>query len=284
MARINIEDSLWKDDRFQDLMIKTGNRHTAKGMILELWTLAQEYWFPNRKAIPLERIRQAGLQLVIDVGLAVIEESGVKAIGTDKAFDWLFQRQEAGKKGGKANALRLEAVAKRSIDDQATNQSKLKQIEPSYSFSSSSSFSEEIQNKESIGPTAVAVADSEKKSVALKSKELAKAEANEKAKTFVAAYVKSFQTRFPTSRPEDLQDGKVRGQILNWIASYGNVERACQLIQVYFQMETKWFGTKGYDFMTFRNNLNKIGQALDSGTDPDGNKIDFAAVYGGAGK
>lgn len=141
MARINIEDSLWKDDRFQDLMIKTGNRHTAKGMILELWTLAQEYWFPNRKAIPLERIKQAGLQLVIDVGLAVIEESGVKAIGTDKAFDWLFQRQEAGKKGGKANALRLEAVATRSIDEQATNQSKLKQIEPSSSFSSSSSFS-----------------------------------------------------------------------------------------------------------------------------------------------
>lgn len=137
MARINIEDSIWKDDRFQDLMIKTGNRHTAKGMILELWTLAQEYWFPERKLIPLDRIRQAGLQLVVDVGLAVIQEAGVKAIGTDKAFDWLFQRQAAGKAGGKANALRLEAVASRSLNDREANESKSKQIEASFSISNS---------------------------------------------------------------------------------------------------------------------------------------------------
>lgn len=135
---------------------------------------------------------------------------------------------------------------------------------------------DETRQDDSVrGETAVAVADP--KAVALESKKLAKVEAGKKAQAFAGAYVKAYQTRFPEGRPEDLRDGKVRGQILAWIADY-DLERACQLIQVYFQMETKWFGAKGYDFLTFRNNLNKIGQALDSGHDPDGNQINWAKL------
>lgn len=106
-----------------------------------------------------------------------------------------------------------------------------------------------------------------------------KEEAKEKARAFVAAYVKAYQVKFPAGRPEDLSDGKVRGQILNWIKDY-SLERAKQLIQVFFQMDNKWFQQKGYDFMTFRNNLNLIGQALDSGVDPSGSKIDWEYVFG----
>lgn len=99
----------------------------------------------------------------------------------------------------------------------------------------------------------------------------------DKAREFVAAYVDAYRTRFPDGRPEDLNDGKVRGQILSWVKDYP-IDRARDLIQAYFQMDAKWFNTKGYDFATFRNNLNKIGQALDSGRDPDGQTLDWAAI------
>lgn len=141
---------------------------------------------------------------------------------------------------------------------------------------------EEVRKKnkeeESIG-TAVAVA-SQSQALGLSGKEakaLAKADAAKKANRFAASYVKAYQTRFPGRRPEDLNDGKVRGQMLTWVKDYP-LERACDLIQVYFQMDARWFETKGYDFLTFRNNLNKIGQALDSGMDPDGNAVNWSKV------
>lgn len=101
-------------------------------------------------------------------------------------------------------------------------------------------------------------------------------EDGDKTAVFIAAYVRAWAAKFP-GRPEDLNDGKIIGQIRAWISSYP-LERACELIQVYLQMDCKWFSTKGYDFMTFRNNLNKIGQALDSGVDPEGSKIDIEAI------
>lgn len=105
MARLNIEDTLWKDFRFQELMVKVGSRHAAKGMVLELWMLAQEYWFPEKKYIPAEKIAEAGLQPVVDSGLAVLKpEGGYFAIGSEKAFDWLFAAREKGKKGGEKSA------------------------------------------------------------------------------------------------------------------------------------------------------------------------------------
>jgi hypothetical protein len=84
-------------------MVRVG-RHAAKGMVVELWTLAQDYWFPNKNYIPIEKLKQSGLQQAIDVGLAIPMESGYFAIGTEKAFDWLFQKQEAGKQGGETKA------------------------------------------------------------------------------------------------------------------------------------------------------------------------------------
>jgi hypothetical protein len=271
VARINIEDSLWKDERFQDLMIKTGNRHTAKGMLVELWALAQEYWFPDRKLIPLERIQRAGLDLVLEVGLAVQKAEGIFAVGTEKAFDWLFQKQDAGKKGGiKSGAKRALSSAKRAKagakhPPSETNPLTLT-LSPTLTLSSSSDSNS--NSEESIGVPAVA---------ATAPAIITKADQAQKANRFVGAYVKAYQTRFPDSRPEDLNDGKTRGQILSWVKDYP-LERACQLIQVYFQMDAKWFNTKGYDFLTFRNNLNKIGQALDSGKDPDGNEVDWGSV------
>lgn len=140
-----------------------------------------------------------------------------------------------------------------------------------------------VTNENSIGGIATAIAPSAELPVETKKTDPATKEAqNQKARQFVGAYVKAYQAKFPDGRPEDLNDGKIRGQILNWIKEYP-LDRACDLIQTYFQMDSKWFGTKGYDFLTFRNNLNKVGQALDSGADPDGNKINWEKVFSAGG-
>lgn len=80
MARLNIETGIWADGRFQNLLIKVGDRFRATGMIVHLWTLAQQYWCPDRKPIP--DVVWAASELpeeVIQCGLAERREGGVYA-------------------------------------------------------------------------------------------------------------------------------------------------------------------------------------------------------------
>jgi hypothetical protein len=293
VARINVESTLWQDKRFQKLLIRVGDRHKAMGLVIDLWTLAQQYWLPDKKLIPECEFDPADLDHLLAVGLVEQRPEGVYAKGSKDHFSWWFegieQRREAGRKSAETRRQRYGNAAPAG----AKNAPKLAEnprtgserpfngtertsnaLEPS----SSSSFSVNTKDEESIGSlpaNAGANPPAEKPAGRFSQENRAK------AREFAAAYVRAYQVRFPGCRPEDLNDDKVRGQILTWIKNYP-LERARQLIQVYFQMDTKWFGTKGYDFTTFRNNLNKIGQALDTGQDPDGNKVDWAKVFGGA--
>lgn len=273
MARINIEDCWWTDPRRSALIRTLGDEELADGVVSKAWRVAQEFWKHGRKLVPksiFETLRHA--DKLLGVGLAEIRGDDVYIRGSSAYLEWIAEKREAGRKGGLAKARkRKQPVA---------DASKGKQTLPSASYSSSSSGSN-TQNEESIGAAdAAALPSVSEKNLGLgRSPErgTAKAETAIKANRFVGAYVKAYQTRFPDRRPEDLNDGKVKGQILNWIAGYP-LERACDLIQVYFQMDTKWFTTKGYDFLTFRNNLNVIGQSLDSGEDPGGGKIDIGKL------
>jgi hypothetical protein len=99
MARINFEDKVFKEQGFQDLMIEVRDRHKAKGIVLELWSLAQEHWFPNRNPIPIEVFKAAGLPecLYAPGGLAELRENGVYAKGSEDQFAWLFQKSKNSK-------------------------------------------------------------------------------------------------------------------------------------------------------------------------------------------
>jgi hypothetical protein len=93
-------------------------------------------------------------------------------------------------------------------------------------------------------------------------------------RTFIGVYVKSFQARYgDVSRPD--LGGKVQGQIKTLLKGIP-VERACSLIQVYLQMETPWFKTKGHDIGTFIQNINPISIALDTGEEQSASKPDFS--------
>lgn len=115
MARINIEDSLFKDKRFTDLCIKLSSRRLAIGALVEAWILAQQHVsILNPKGlIPKEDwIDQDISNEIITCKLAVESEGIIEIVGGEKNFAWLVQKKEAASKGGTArseNAKRSDA-------------------------------------------------------------------------------------------------------------------------------------------------------------------------------
>ena len=103
MARINIEDSLFKDHRFFQLAIKTGSLQNALGAIVWAFIIAQKHFLDesNDRKIPLEEWKkQECSDLLIEMGLAEMSDSGVSVSGSKEQFSWLLQRVEAGRIGG----------------------------------------------------------------------------------------------------------------------------------------------------------------------------------------
>lgn len=285
VARLNIEDCWWTDPRRSALVRLLGDEGLADGRAIRAWRLAQEFWKHGRKLVPINLFETLqNFTELVRVGLAEARDGGVYIRGSSAYLDWTIEQKEKASRGGKTSAKRprdaqgrLQAKSKQTPSE-AQVKPKLIQVSVSASVSGSHSDS---KNEESIGAAgADALPMIAEKNLGLgraTERGAAKTKQAQKANHFVGAYVKAYQTRYPGTRPEDLNDGKTRGQILAWIKEYP-LERACELIQVYFQMDTKWFGAKGYDFITFRSNLNKIGQALDSGRDPDGNAVDWSKI------
>lgn len=85
---------------------------------------------------------------------------------------------------------------------------------------------------------------------------------------FIGFYVTAYQKRYGKQCRPDV-GGKAQG-LMRAILKDIPLTRACQLIQVYCQMDVKWFITKAHDIGTFRENLNVIGNALDTGQNPGG--------------
>lgn len=105
MARINIEDSLYKDGRFTELCIKLEAKWTALGALLEAWTLAQDFvTIENPEGLaPLEIWKKRKIcDLIIEVGLGEVRGDQVYLCGAKEQFNWLVQAKIKGKKGGQA--------------------------------------------------------------------------------------------------------------------------------------------------------------------------------------
>ena len=118
MARINIEDTLFRDRRFTDLCIKLGSRPLALGWLVEAWILAQEQVCaenPHGK-ISVEKWESHRMcDLIIEVGLATCADRQVELAGADESFKWLTQRQEAASKGGLARAEKYKNSASSNV-------------------------------------------------------------------------------------------------------------------------------------------------------------------------
>jgi hypothetical protein len=186
MARINIDDSIYKHRGFAAL-ISHYTRSTdlpdticvrlAKGCLWELFTLAQEYWYPKRRAIPKQVFDDAEFPAILygRGGLCTLEEDGIHVHGAEEAFKWLFQKKAAGEASGKARASKPKRERKRTDVEQALNGTQRVSTESNllsptlsssfFSLSSGSSLNSHISDKkapksktasaQSEGPSAV---------------------------------------------------------------------------------------------------------------------------------
>jgi hypothetical protein len=132
MARINIEDSIYKDIRFTKLLLKCGSLDSALGALLRAWSLAQRYYLTETRMIPIsEWNRQEINNAIIDVGLAEKIGEFIRICGADNQFSWLLQKSEAGKK-----------TKKRTLTNDQRTLTNDHRVESSSSSSSSFSYKE----------------------------------------------------------------------------------------------------------------------------------------------
>ncbi len=112
MARINIEDTIYTDGRFLELVRLSGSVDEALGSLVRAWAIAQRFYIKPEKMIPLDEWKKQKLNdKLITVTLATVIDGFVRMAGIDDQFSWLTQRVEAGRKGG----LARQATAKRPL-------------------------------------------------------------------------------------------------------------------------------------------------------------------------
>lgn len=97
MPRINIDDKLWSDARFDALKNIVGNELIAIGMVVKSFRIAQEYWKTDTRLIPVQIWDMYNFSAMERVGLAEKHGDGVYIKGSNEQFDWLKKKQDAGK-------------------------------------------------------------------------------------------------------------------------------------------------------------------------------------------
>ncbi len=285
MARLNVETKLWADPRFQMLMIEVGDRQKAKGMVVELWTVAQAHYIPNRNLIPESEFTALGLEPLIKVGLAERRESGVYAKGSEEHFGWLFERQEAGRRGGIASAAskakQSSSKIKQSLSKPKQSSSKTKQNVPSSSSSFSFSKNKEEKTKESFHDSqATGLIQSPISTPPEKPRVSRFSEATRaKMGQFMATYARAYRARYG-SDPEHLRaDKALIGKIGYWLESV-SIEKANNLVEVFLQIEHRPFVENYHNLWEFFRHLNRISHALSTGENPGA--VNWGKVFGGA--
>lgn len=137
MARINIEDSLYKEDGFLSLVEKTGNRYTALGMVVSAFTLAQKHWIKH-KAIPLSEWPES-LNLLIETKLVVQKDDMIYVKGSTEAFAWLERNSNAGKVLSEKKLDQLKKARAKKAEslnlDRTTSEPALNLSEPALNLS-----------------------------------------------------------------------------------------------------------------------------------------------------
>lgn len=107
MPRINIEDKLWADQRFDALKIILGSEYLALGYMLKIFKLAQESWLKNeQQLIPHETWNLYDFSSVEKVGLVEKFPDGIYVKGSQENFIWLKNKQEAGRKSAETRKLK----------------------------------------------------------------------------------------------------------------------------------------------------------------------------------
>lgn len=152
MPRINIEDSLFLDIRYQHLVEKTGSRASALGSVILAWIVAQKYWLDNCRLVPIVEFKRVpNYEFLIETGLSRVSEDGefVYVSGSKDQFAWILQKVNAGKTSGIA---RKRKSLEKSSNGEGTATNGDERLRTSYSYSYSYSDSENmcVNNKNDL--------------------------------------------------------------------------------------------------------------------------------------
>lgn len=244
MPRINIEDTLFKDSRFIDLLIKIGDQDKALGIIVRAFMTAQSHFLStdNDRLIPLEDWRrQRCSDILIEVGLAIKKSGGIYVCGSEKQFSWLLQRQAA----GKATKSRKKSKKKRSTTDvngtkrNETGESGSERVETSnsFSFSSSNSFSDSDSDSSSKNKSTFTkvkgAAKSERNTAKVKVKKPGTDNSNA-----IAYFCDLWKSKYGVKTSPSIT--KKEAGIVKRIAESMGLEKTKEFMEAYFAMPDSW--------------------------------------------
>jgi hypothetical protein len=260
MARVNVEDEIWNDNRFFKLSVALGGKDRAIGQLVVAWRTAQPFWKNGQRGIPIDRWESEELSAhLIEVGLARFIEGEVFVRGADKAFDWIQDKKEiasiAGQKSAEARRLKygsaqplggdgfqpgtnsLSAERKPNgsrTEPERTRTTRTKPNEPERaepsSLLSSSLLKEEIPNTKDIPPSA---AQSTAPAVrAPRVPRVKKAQVVTGGSEIWQAYAEAFEQRYGK---EPSVRGAKQNSVCAQIAKQAGVERGSVAVRHYVQ-------------------------------------------------
>lgn len=256
MARINVENGLWGDKRFVDLCIKMQDADKALGGLVRAWMLAQKWYLRPDKGIPDTEWKKQGIpEAIIEVGLAKRSGDFVFVLGADEQFAWLTQRVEAGRKGGIAKRENHNTITESSDNSEglATAKRPLSDAKPPISLLLSPSSFLPSHNSKDLKPCQKKISDT--------GQDLKKLEAGKNAQLLIQHYCEEYKKRH---RGTPAIHGKTVGLVTSILKSV-SLEKAKDMVTVFFQIKDPWFQKTKHRFDVFYQNFEQIGAALDAG-------------------
>jgi hypothetical protein len=163
VARLNVEESFFKDPALKVLEKKLKSRFKAIGCVIEFWHVAQEYWSRDQQLVPLEVFHSYGFPPeLLESDFAEQREGGIYARGSTKQFAWLLAKKVSGSRGGKASGAKrrknkelAEATAKQTRSKREANakQNEASLLLTPYSLLTSIKDTTEKKDTTEFGPT-----------------------------------------------------------------------------------------------------------------------------------
>lgn len=268
MGRINIEDSLYKDLRWQRFSMHVGDLYRAKGMLLTAWTIAQDNWIKYR-AIPIKAWPKE-LDPLIDFELAVRlnvgSEEFVYVKGSKEQFRWIEQRSKAGssKSEKKIKSAEKARETRKNKKERVLNGSSEK-----HSVKSERSLNETERKETGLNgsepPThsltlshALSLSPS---SGSVSKKDSVLSEHSKKAQLFIGTYCQLFKARHG-SNPKILgKDSGIAGRLAKQLSD-DDIKR---LLTAFFSMPDSWLFKAKHPIAAFEMKLNEIVVFANSG-------------------
>lgn len=249
MARINLEQVWWTDPRREKLGNLLGSMLLADAVAIRAWKLAQDFWGNNRGLIPTHVFEtlEANSKL-IQANLAEVRENGVYIRGSSQYLDWVAEKREAAKKGGKKSAERPRDSKGKLLKRNSNGPSKV-QAKPNSaqaSGSGSGSFSDSGSNSGSQGTPLGQTEDP--------SDNLLVTQPENKANKFIAGYCNRFRDKYGTNPHID---GKSSG-IAKRISEGLSLDKIELYLDAFFQMPDAKLIKEKHPMNQFEFKLNEI--------------------------